>query len=377
MTVGSVGGGGGGGKLLKTLYDREREVAISAVIQASIITRHLSTSLKLSIDNEQKHSNDQTTITKTDNSPVTIGDFTVQGLINLLISKKFPNDRIIAEESSKDLIKSNKGTKITTTDQDQIRSKVLETLNFGLNQTRLDVTEDEWNWKDLRSLRLNQTDWMSVIDHGNVCDEDYVGSEEEFDERFNRFWTLDPIDGTKGFLRGQQYSICLSLIINGRVQLGVIAAPNLPIHSKIFPGDCPDQDRSDTGLVFVAERDQGTYQRTFDSGELRRLSMNENDCLESLINNNGRFCESYESSHSDHSLTSRIISTIGLKDHQPIRVDSQVKYCLISRGDGDIYLRYPTRSDYHEKIWDHAPGSIIVEEAGGRVSDFDENYIQI
>jgi 3'-phosphoadenosine 5'-phosphosulfate (PAPS) 3'-phosphatase len=42
-----------------------------------------------------------------------------------------------------------------------------------------------------------------------------------------RFWTLDPIDGTKGFLRGDQYAVALALVENGRVQIGVLGCPNL------------------------------------------------------------------------------------------------------------------------------------------------------
>ena len=34
-----------------------------------------------------------------------------------------------------------------------------------------------------------------------------------------------------------------------------------------------------------------------------------------------------------------------------------------------MYLRLPTRPDYEEKIWDHAAGSIVITEAGGRVTD--------
>jgi len=50
-------------------------------------------------------------------------------------------------------------------------------------------------------------------------------------------------------------------------------------------------------------------------------------------------------------------------------MDSQVKYCALSRGDGGIYLRLPATSGYVEKIWDHAPGSLLVEEAGGVITD--------
>jgi 3'(2'), 5'-bisphosphate nucleotidase len=52
-------------------------------------------------------------------------------------------------------------------------------------------------------------------------------------------------------------------------------------------------------------------------------------------------------------------------------MDSQCKYGAVARGDASIYLRLPTRSDYQEKIWDHAAGMLVVEQAGGRVSDID------
>jgi 3'(2'), 5'-bisphosphate nucleotidase len=54
-------------------------------------------------------------------------------------------------------------------------------------------------------------------------------------------------------------------------------------------------------------------------------------------------------------------------------MDSQVKYALLAAGEGEIYLRLLSsdRLDYKEKIWDQAAGSIIVEEAGGTVTDLD------
>ncbi|NJN29442.1 MAG: hypothetical protein HC824_02470, partial [Synechococcales cyanobacterium RM1_1_8] len=55
----------------------------------------------------------------------------------------------------------------------------------------------------------------------------------------------------------------------------------------------------------------------------------------------------------------------------PIYMDSLAKYGAIARGDGDLYLRLPSASSLHrhENIWDHAPGAIVLEEAGGQVSD--------
>ena len=81
-----------------------------------------------------------------------------------------------------------------------------------------------------------------------------------------------------------------------------------------------------------------------------------------------RFCESVESGHSNQDQSARIAEGLGITQ-EPFRIDSQCKYAAIARGDASIYLRMPTRKDYREKIWDHAAGMLVVEEAGGRVTD--------
>ena len=65
-------------------------------------------------------------------------------------------------------------------------------------------------------------------------------------------WTLDPIDGTKGFLRGEQYAVCLALLVDSSVEVGVIGCPNLPLDPQK-----PDGQR---GCLFIAVRGQGTEQ---------------------------------------------------------------------------------------------------------------------
>ena len=54
---------------------------------------------------------------------------------------------------------------------------------------------------------------------------------------------------------------------------------------------------------------------------------------------------------------------------EPFRIDSQCKYAAVARGDATIYLRLPTIKGYQEKIWDHAAGVAVIEEAGGVVTD--------
>ncbi len=74
-------------------------------------------------------------------------------------------------------------------------------------------------------------------------------------------WTIDPIDGTKGFLRGEQYAVCLSLIVDAQVQVGVIGCPNLPF------------DTDTKGSIFVAVRGQGAEQLNIEGSKPTPISM--------------------------------------------------------------------------------------------------------
>ena len=80
-----------------------------------------------------------------------------------------------------------------------------------------------------------------------------------------------------------------------------------------------------------------------------------------------RACESVEAGHSRHDVAAELAQTLGVGGS--VRVDSQVKYALVARGDAELYLRIPRDDIYVEKIWDHAAGSLIVTESGGTVTD--------
>lgn len=81
------------------------------------------------------------------------------------------------------------------------------------------------------------------------------------------------------------------------------------------------------------------------------------------------FCESVEAGHSSQGTNAQIAKYLGIAT-QSVRMDSQAKYASVARADGDIYLRLPVGDgSYEEKIWDHASGCLLVEEAGGVVSD--------
>lgn len=162
-------------------------------------------------------------------------------------------------------------------------------------------------------------------------------------------------DGTKGFIRRDQYAIALALIVDGDVKLGVLACP-------AYGGE--------GGLLFYAVRGQGAYSQSikeFNTTKGTPIHVVTKDDI-----NNFRFAESIESAHGNQEKQIEIARRIGIQA-PPIRMDSQVKYALVACGQAAVYFRFPNpqTQSYRENIWDHAAGAIIVEEAGGRVTDMD------
>lgn len=153
-------------------------------------------------------------------------------------------------------------------------------------------------------------------------------------------WTLDPIDGTKGFLRGGQYAVCLALLVDSRVELGVIGCPNLPVD--------PSKPDGARGCLFIAVRGQGAEQLTLSGSDPKTLSIP--TIASEDISNSLSFLESVEAAHSSHGFNSRVSDILGLTT-SPVRMDSQAKYCCLARGEGGAYLRMPTGAGYREKIW--------------------------
>ncbi len=81
---------------------------------------------------------------------------------------------------------------------------------------------------------------------------------------------------------------------------------------------------------------------------------------------------SFESGHTNVDQIGDFRDALGVKA-PPVSMDSQAKYTLLASGDGDLLLRLlsPAKPDYREKIWDQAAGSLILEEAGGKITDLD------
>jgi len=259
-------------------------------------------------------------ITKDDRSPVTVADFAVQAIVSLDLFEDDPKTLIVGEERAEVLRKPE-------------QAAVFDAVVDAVRTVRPDTAPGE------------------VLDAIDRCDHDASA---------DAYWALDPVDGTKGFLRSQQYAIALGRIEGGRVTLGVIGCPNLPVDpSKTF--DVPDRE----GAIYAAAVDEGVWEipAADPRAEPRAIRAAAYDAGRAI-----RVCESVEAEHSKHSDVMRILEALG-GESEPVRLDSQCKYAVVARGQADAYMRLPTRKDYVEKIWDHAAGSVIAAEAGAIVTD--------
>ena len=315
-------------------YSKELTVALLAVQRASILTKRVF------------HEKAKGTTSKDDKSPVTIGDYGAQALIIHAIKQNFPQDAIVGEEEANSL-QTNQA----------LSTQVWELVR----DAKLDDVDAE---KTLGGAVPSEEAMLSAIDAGSSS-----GGNK------GRIWALDPIDGTKGFLRGGQYAVCLALMVDGDVKVGVLGCPNLPV-SDSAPLDAKvGEDASDEegkGVLLAAVEGEGATSRPLTKGGLQtatKIGMRPVTDLKEAT-----FCESVEAGHSSHSDQAQIAAKLGITKPS-VRMDSQAKYASIARGAGDVYLRLPVSATYQEKIWDHAAGDLIVREAGGMVSDVSGNRL--
>lgn len=309
-------------------YSKELNVALLAVQRATLLTKSVF------------HSHAKGTLNKSDASPVTIGDFGAQALIIAALQHNFPNDEIVAEEEAKDLRENS-----------QLRETVWELVQAA----KLDDAAGE---KELGGPLASAEKMLDIIDKG-----DSKGGKS------GRIWAIDPIDGTKGFLRGGQYAVCLGLMVDGDVKVGVLGCPNLPVSdseplTEKIGADASDEEGK--GVLFSAVLGKGADSRPLSKGALAKASSIHMKPLANI--SDATFCESVEAGHSNQGDSYNIAQKLGITKAS-VRMDSQAKYGSIARGAGDLYLRLPVKKDYVEKIWDHAAGDLIVREAGGEVTD--------
>ncbi len=253
---------------------------------------------------------------KEDRSPVTVADFAVQALISSMLEKYFPSDCLVGEESTEVLRQPA---------QSGMLSQITEfTARFlpGVNAQKV----------------------LELIDRGQG-------------QPCARFWILDPVDGTKGFLRGEHYAVALALLENGRPTLSVLGCPRLGLDGSFV--------KKGPGIMAVAQRGGGAWIRSLDRETWSRLQVSTRSKSSEI-----RVLRSVEASHANADHITPVFERHGICT-APILMDSQAKYAFVAQGQSDLFFYLVSKRDptHRMKIWDVAPGALVVEEAGGKITD--------
>jgi 3'(2'), 5'-bisphosphate nucleotidase len=285
----------------------EIKFAIEAVREASVLARRIQREMVSGA------------LTKDDKSPVTVADFAIQALVARRLAERLPGSALIGEEHA-GALRLEEGVAALDQVTDFVRTAIP------------DATPEEV---------------CGLIDRGSG-------------EPPDTFWTLDPIDGTKGFLRREQYAVALALVRDGRVELGVLGCPEL--------SDARRADANGAGSLIAAVRDQGTWHRPLaGDDDWRQLNVSSRSDPTTA-----RLLRSVEKAHTNTDEIGQLVAALKISA-SPVAMDSQAKYAVLAAGEGDVLLRLisPSRPDYRERIWDQAAGAIVVTEAGGRITDLD------
>ena len=167
-----------------------------------------------------------------------------------------------------------------------------------------------------------------------ICSEE--GIENGDPNMAARFWLVDPLDGTKEFIkRSGNFTVNIALIENGNPTVGVIHVPT-------------------TKLSFVADTSQGAMRITSDG--LRT------DISASEAQNPPRFVASKD--HAGPEVKQLIARYPGA---ECLSIGSSLKFCLIAEGSADVYLR-----DVPTMEWDTAAAHAILRKAGGDIYSWPE-----
>jgi 3'(2'), 5'-bisphosphate nucleotidase len=239
---------------------------------------------------------------KRDQSPVTMADYASQIYIISRLKEKFPHDQLIAEENETGIIDENSANRIKT---------CFKELNLG----EVPNIESSLNYRGPNSKRK---------------------------------WTIDPIDGTIGFMEGLTYAIGIGLMDDSDPKICAICVPH---------------HNNNRIAIFKAEQGEGA-KVSYGRRDFKPIHVSHQSKIK-----NARMCQSL---HYDLPWVSQFADKIGIKTRK--QLDSMAKFCLIADGTYDVYIKPIMGLTAYS--WDYLPGDLLVREAGGRVTDLDEERLK-
>ena len=222
-------------------------------------------------------------------------------------------------------------------------------MKYYKKDTKVMIKEDQ---SPLTNADLDSNDiicsGLSKIDSTIpiISEESFV--DWQIRKEWNRYWLIDPLDGTKEFInKNGDFTVNIALIENYKPVLGIIFVPVL-------------------STLYFASQNYGSFKLHCSSNlsslnKSNKIQVNEKKRSDHLLVIGSR-------SHSNEGFTQWVQENI--ENYELIKAGSSLKFCRIADGSADLYPRFGPTSE-----WDIAAGHIILKEAGGSVISVDNNEI--
>lgn len=316
-------------------YRRELEVAIAAVQTAAHISREALDAAAQADDG----TGGSFKLVKDDLSPVTVADFAIQAVLTRTLGQAFPQDGFVGEESA-DELRQNPA----------LQSRVIEIAARCAGD----------------SLFRDADDLCDVIDSCTTLDLTSGGSPR-------RIWVFDPIDGTKTFIRREQYAINVALLEGGREVLGVVACPLLSMHVDAASAPVTDAsvDPTGRGCILFGVRDHGAFVRpllgALGEGQPRRLPRHA-DAVVYPAGLRSVTCWAHLDSGVDVAHKA-VAEALGVPFPGCDLLGWVPRWAVMALGVANTTCWIYRDRHRYAKIWDHAGAMLLFEEVGGLITD--------
>ncbi len=187
---------------------------------------------------------------------------------------------------------------------------------------------------DLMAHEVIKKGLNNLTPHWPILSEEDADIPYEQRQGWERYWLVDPLDGTKEFIKGNdEFTVNIALIEKGHSVLGIVHMPCFK-HS------------------YFAWQGGGAYKQQGEDAPIAICSRHDPS--------NPLFVVT--SRHHGHSRLQTLLSSLG--DPKVITYGSALKFCAVAEGEADLYPRLGPTSE-----WDTAAAQCIVEQAGGLVCD--------
>jgi len=168
-----------------------------------------------------------------------------------------------------------------------------------------------------------------------VLSEESAGEELQNRMSWDRYWLIDPLDGTKEFIKKNgEFTVNIALIESNTPVFGVVFAPAIDI-------------------IYYGGKDIGSFKITGEKEAIKIQTKKKTSSAMKIVGSRSHQSEEFK----------KFIGSY--PNAEIIPMGSSLKICLVAEGEADLYPRLGPTSE-----WDTAAAQAVLEGAGGQLENF-------